>query len=55
MGRDQIEEQTLIDLSQAQREALACRWPLILANAGLHELAEEFRRDLTPPVTEEPA
>ncbi|MER9814256.1 hypothetical protein [Mesorhizobium sp. M0129] len=52
MGRDHIEEQTLLDLSRAQREALACRWPLILVEATRQaELAEAIRHDLT----EEPA
>lgn len=52
MGRDLAEEQTLLDLSRAQREALACRWPLILVEATRQAaLAEEIRHELQ----EEPA
>lgn len=53
MGRDHIEDQTLLELmGAAQREALACRWPLILVEATRRaELAEAIRQDLT----EEPA
>ncbi|WP_168991794.1 MULTISPECIES: hypothetical protein [Mesorhizobium] len=52
MGRDMIEEQALLELSQTQREALACRWPLILIEATRRpDLAEDIRRELT----EEPA
>lgn len=54
MGRDFIEEQALLDLSQAQREALACRWPLILIEATRQaDLAEAIRNELTHQ--EEPA
>jgi hypothetical protein len=47
MPRDLAEEITLLDLSRAQRQALAARWPLILTNAGEAALAEEIRRELT--------
>lgn len=48
MGRDLAEEQTLLDLSRAQREALAQRWPLILIEATRQAaLAEEIRHELT--------
>jgi hypothetical protein len=48
MGRDLMEEQTLLDLSRAQREALACRWPLILVEATRRsDLAEKIRHELS--------
>jgi len=47
MGRDYLEEQTLLDLSRAQRLALAERWPLILTLAGETELAKAIRAELT--------
>lgn len=48
MGRDLIEEQTLLELSRAQREALACRWPLILIEATRQaDLAQQIRHELT--------
>lgn len=48
MPRDLAEEQTLLDLSRAQREALAQRWPLILIEATRQAaLAEEIRHELT--------
>ncbi|WP_301011791.1 hypothetical protein [Mesorhizobium sp.] len=48
MGRDLIEEQTLLELSRAQREALACRWPLILVEATRRvDLAQQIRHELT--------
>lgn len=45
MGRDLMEEQTLLDLSRMQRETLA-RWVPILCLAGETELAEEIRATL---------
>lgn len=48
MGRDHAEEITLQDLSRAQREKLACRWPLIVVEATRRaDLAEQLRHDLT--------
>lgn len=45
MGRDHMEEQTLLDLSRVQRAAWE-RWIPILATAGETELADEIRAEL---------
>lgn len=47
MSDDLLAELTLIDLSRAQRQAFAERWPAILVNAGEPDLAEEIRAELS--------
>lgn len=46
MPLDLIAEQTLIDLSRVQREALE-RWMVICIDAGEVNVAEEIRQELT--------
>lgn len=45
MGRDLVEELTLLDVSRVQRAAWE-RWIPILLTAGETDLAEEMRQEL---------
>lgn len=47
MSDEHLSEITLIDLSRAQRLALAERWPRILLDAGEFNLAGAFRTELS--------
>lgn len=47
MSDEHLSEITLIDLSRAQRQAWAERWPAILLDAGEFSFAEKIRTELS--------
>lgn len=47
MSDDLLAELTLIDMSRAQRQAWAERWPRILLDAGEFSIAEKIRTELS--------